>query len=141
MMRKEMDYNSFISMIENGYKFKIDLVNKKSFLKSRGKKSKWIEIKVNDLVNPTSWEVVEELYSIYKRSVPTREKLNGNNPYFKAIDIEDLNEVDIINGEQRNVAQAMLELYILKSSLNIDDDKWFWQSKKDKDLIVLKKWL
>ena len=140
-MRKEMDYNSFISMVENGYKFKIDLVNKKSFLKSRGKRSKWIEIKVNDLVNPTSWDVVEELYDIYKRSVPTREKLNGNNPYFKAIDIEDLNEVDIINGEQRNVAQAMLELYILKANLNIDDDKWFWQSKKDRDLIVLKKWL
>lgn len=140
-MQKEMNYNSFISMVENGYKFKIDLVNKKSFLKGKNKRSSWVEIKVSDLINPTSWDMVEELYNIYKRSIPTREKLNGNNPYFKAINVEDLNEVDILNGEQRNIAQAMLELYIMKSNLKIDDDKWFWQSKKDRDLIVLKKWL
>ena len=136
-----MDYNEFIDQVENGYRFKIDLVNKKSYLKGLGVHAKWKEVKVKDLTEPTSWETVEQLYIIYKKSVPTNVKLNGNHPYFKAVETSELNETDIFCGQQRNIAQAMLELYVMIAHLPIEDGKWFWQSKNDKDLVVKREWL
>ena len=136
----EMTYNDFIDCVENGSRYKIDLINKKSYLKEYGSK-KWKEVKVQELVNPTSWETVEELYAVYKKSIPTNVKLNGNYPYFKAVRNEELNDMDIFYGEQRNVAQAMLELYILIADLEIEGGKWFWQSEKDKDLVVKRTWI
>lgn len=135
-----LTYNEYIDAVENGNKFKINLLEKKAYLKKRNGKH-WKQIQIQDLVDPVSWEIVEELYSIYKRSVPANVKLNGNSPYFKAVPLDELNESDIACGEQRNIAQAMLELYILVADLEMEEGKWFWQSKKDKDLVVLRNWI
>ena len=136
-----MTYNEYIDAVENGSKFKINLVDKAAYLKKQGKNKKWKQVEIQKLIDPASWEVVEELYKIYKRSIPTNVKLNGNRPYFKAVPLDELNESDIVCGEQRNIAQAMLELYILIADLEMEEGKWFWQSRKDKDLVVLRKWI
>lgn len=140
-MQAVMTYNEYIDAVENGNKFKINLIDKIAYLKKQGKNKKWKRIQIENLINPVSWETVEELYRIYKRSIPTNVKLNGNRPYFKAVPVEELDETDIVCGEQRNIAQAMLELYILIADLEMEEGKWFWQSKEDKDLIVLKQWI
>lgn len=140
-MQAVMTYNEYIDAVENGNKFKINLIDKIAYLKKQGKNKKWKRIQIENLINPVSWETVEELYRIYKRSIPTNVKLNGNRPYFKAVPVEELDETDIVCGEQRNIAQAMLELYILIADLEMEEGKWFWQSKEDKDLVVLKQWI
>ena len=140
-MQAVITYNEYIDAVENGSKFKINLIDKTAYLKKQGRNKKWKQVEVQNLIDPVSWEVVEELYKIYKRSIPTNVKLNGNHPYFKAVPMDELDESDIICGEQRNIAQAMLELYILIADLEMEEGKWFWQSKKDKDLIVLRKWI
>lgn len=74
----------------------------------------------------------------------------NNRSLFKAAGDENLsNESLMCGGEYRNIAQCRLELtvliFILNKSLNPNDDifkgKWFWQSDKDKELVILKKWI
>lgn len=140
-MEFTMTYNEYIDAVENGCKFKINLIDKKAYLKRQGRNKRWKRVHIQNLIDPVSWNIVEKLYGIYKYSIPSQVKLNGNSPYFKAIPIYELKDSDIVCGEQRNIAQAMLELYILIADLKMDEGKWFWQSEKDNDLVVLKKWL
>lgn len=140
-MEFTMTYNEYIDAVENGCKFKINLIDKKAYLKRQGRNKRWKRVHIQNLIDPVSWDIVEKLYRIYKYSIPSQVKLNGNNPYFKATSIDELKDSDIVCGEQRNIAQAMLELYILIADLKMDEGKWFWQSEKDNDLVVLKKWL
>lgn len=140
-MNMEMTYNEYIDCVENGCRFKIDLIGRKSYLKEFGSRKKWKEVKVKNLTEPASWDMVEKLYEIYKKSVPTIHNLNGNHPYFKAVKNDELNDMDIFYGQQRNIAQAMLELYILIADLEIEEGKWFWQSEKDRDLVVSREWI
>lgn len=54
---------------------------------------------------------------------------------------------DMLFGVGRDIAQVELELYILcQIILGIGWDankmgKWFWQSNKDRDLVILKNWI
>ena len=54
----------------------------------------------------------------------------------------------MIYGENRELMQAQLEGFILCAILmnhlkweDLTDEKWFWQSANDKDLIILKQWI
>ena len=53
----------------------------------------------------------------------------------------------MLYGERRDKAQIELELYILCQILNGLEwhpetmGRWFWQSKTDKDLILLRQWV
>lgn len=92
--------------------------------------------------------VIEELYQEYKFSLPSEWSGNRRKSYFKALPVDQLTDRQMVIGERRDLAQAKLEGMILCAALAGDlkwDEqamgKWFWQSKTDPDLVVLRKWI
>lgn len=89
---------------------------------------------------------IESLYDKYRHSIPSEKDTHHPSKYFIALKEEDLSDDDMLYGEKRNLAQFRLECYILceilKGTLTkeIFGDKWFWQSAKHPDLILLKSW-
>ena len=91
---------------------------------------------------------VRELYISYKFSLPSERSDKKRKKYFKALPIEELTDEQLIYGARREVAQYMLEAFILCVILNGDfiwDDeihgKWFYQDKLEQDLVILKNWI
>lgn len=92
-------------------------------------------------------EIIDNLYCNYKYSLPSERSDSKRRKYFKALSINEMNDMQLIAGERREVAQARLEGFILCMILN-GKFKWienwgtfFWQSKKDPDLILLRGWI
>ena len=87
---------------------------------------------------------VERLYTFYKHSVPSERSESKSRQYFRALLERELSDEDMLYGKRRDPAQIELELYILcQVLLGIEWNeermgKWFWQSKEDKDLVILK---
>ena len=91
---------------------------------------------------------VRELYISYKFSLPSERSDKKRKKYFKALPIEELTDEQLIYGARREVAQYMLEAFILCAILNGDfiwDDeihgKWFYKDKIEQDLVILKNWI
>lgn len=88
---------------------------------------------------------VEKAYEIYKHSIPSERSESRGRTYFTALSERELSDSDMMYGVCREMAQAELEGFILCSILegvkwNESWGKWFWQSKKDKDLVLLREW-
>ena len=91
-------------------------------------------------------EKIEELYKNYKYSYPS-ERGEHYISYFMALPMEDMTDAEMVFGEEREIARAKLESYILGLMLsgfqwNSQEElkgKWFWQGN-DKDLIIFKSW-
>ena len=154
-------YKELLDAVDNGKKFKVDLVDKSLWINKRQiiKKGEIVndEDKGKDLIgrwdlalhfvelplDESPWKVVEVLYHEYKYSTPNKHR---NESYFKALPVEELTDADLAYGYDREFAQAMLEGYILLASLKgwiqfENENHWFWQSSSDKDLIILKEWI
>lgn len=91
---------------------------------------------------------VRELYIAYKFSLPSERSDKKRKKYFKALHIEELTDEQLIYGERREIAQYMLEAFILCAILNGDfiwndeiHGKWFYQDKLEQDLVILKNWI
>lgn len=90
---------------------------------------------------------VEELYYRYKHSVPSERSEGKSRRYFTALPERELDDQAMLYGERRDKAQIELELFILCQILNGFEwmpetmGKWFWQSKTDKDLVILRQWV
>ena len=91
---------------------------------------------------------VRELYITYKFSLPSERSDKKRRKYFKALPIDELTDEQLIYGTRREIAQYMLEAFILCAIINGDfvwDDethgKWFYQDKIEQDLVILKKWI
>lgn len=91
---------------------------------------------------------VERYYWQYLHSVPSARSEAKRKRYFRALPEHGLTENDMLYGENRELSQLRLELYlliaILNNNLKWDDfakDKWFWQSQKHPSLIILKQWI
>ena len=91
---------------------------------------------------------LRELYIAYKFSLPSERSDKKRKKYFKALPIDELTDEQLIYGARREVAQYMLEAFILCAIINGDfvwDDeihgKWFFQDKSEQDLVILKKWI
>jgi hypothetical protein len=90
---------------------------------------------------------VEGLYHRYKHSVPSERSESKGRRYFTALPEKSLSDEAMLYGERRDKAQIELELYVLCRILSgwIWDaetmGKWFWQSRKDKDLVILRSWV
>ena len=99
--------------------------------------------------NPrTMLDKVRELYITYKLSLPSERSDKKRKKYFKALPIDELTDEQLIYGVRREVAQYMLEAFILCAILNGDfvwydkiHGKWFYQDKIEKDLVILKTWI
>lgn len=93
-------------------------------------------------------DVIDNLYCNYKYSLPSERSDSKRRTYFKALSVDELTDMQMATGERREVAQARLEGFILCMILNgkfqWDEEKlgkWFYQSKIDPDLIILRDWV
>ena len=91
---------------------------------------------------------VRELYVAYKFSLPSERSDKKHRKYFKAMRIDELTDEQLINGERREVAQYLLEAFILCAIINGDfvwndeiHGKWFYKDKFEQDLVILKNWI
>ena len=96
----------------------------------------------------TALAKVEEAYAAYERSVPEHSSRDVSR-WFHACDDDELTGQEWIEGESRPVARCRLELtmlaYILNRSLTKQgarmQGKWFWQSERYPQLVILTEWL
>ena len=92
---------------------------------------------------------VEQLYKRYKYSLPSERSDNKRRHYFKALHMEEITDEQLIVAERREVSQAALEGFVLcmivGGQLVWDEEimqgKWFWQSKNDSNLVLLRSWV
>lgn len=90
---------------------------------------------------------VEELYLRYKHSIPSERSESTSRHYFMALTEKELSDDDMLYGERRDKTQIALELFILcqlLSGFKWNPEKfgsWFWQSKEDKELVILRQWV
>lgn len=106
--------------------------------------------KSQELIKPVTEDIlqqIEELYIMYKYSRPTEKSETSRRKYFKALPMTELADEYLIYADDRSVRQAILEGFILCHVLNgtftwkESYGKWFWQSERDKDLVILKEWI
>ncbi len=143
-------YEEAIQAVENGANFKVDFRSRS--LKLNGK---YIiqdgqyegELGVSCYNGDEFFTKVEELYHRYKHSVPSVRSESKSRRYFIALSEKNLEDAAMFYGERRDKAQIELELYILCQILYglvwdaITMGKWFWQSKNDKGLVILRNWV
>lgn len=144
-------YQETIQAVRNGVKFKVDFrsrtlkLNGKYIIKD-GKFEGELGIELSSNTNEFLSRV-EELYYRYKHSIPSERSESKSHRYFVALPERSLSDEDMLYGERRDKAQIELELYILCQILNgfkwnpEEMGKWFWQSKEDKDLVILRNWI
>ena len=77
-------------------------------------------------------DTIRELYILYKYSLPSERSDTKRKKYFKALPIEELTDEQLIYGARREVAQYMLEAFILCAIISGDfvwneeiHGKWF----------------
>ncbi len=143
-------YHKAIQAVEDGAKFRVDFTSRS--LKINGKYI--IEdgnyeggLGVESCSSDEFFSNVEMLYHNYRHSVPSERSESKSRHYFRALPEKELTDEAMMFGERREKAQIELELYILCQIINGFQwnsetmGKWFWQSKTDKDLVILKSWV
>ena len=144
-------YEELLSRVEQGEKFSINLEKRnmkvgKDWLIKNGKCETgrilygYTPVQILDLIE--SW------YEDYKYSCPSERSDSKRKGYFKALSIDELSDDEMVYGEPREYAQAKLEGFILcmilMDLLKWDEEtmgKWFWQSKKEPSLVILRQWI
>lgn len=92
-------------------------------------------------------KTIEDMYFKYKYSLPSERNDGKRKRYFKAAKMEEIPDAMLWNSDYREREQAKLEGFILCSILSgkfkwtEDMGKWFYQSKNDPDLVILKSWI
>ena len=148
-------YFEFIERVEDGETFYVDFEKRtmkvgNDFLIKNGEYDKSRELLGIDIYPSIHvvLHMIRELYAGYKYSLPSERSENKRKKYFKALPIEELTDEQLIRAERREYRQAVLEGFvlctILTGQLYWDEEKmgkWFWESRSDKDLIILRKWI
>ena len=142
-------YEILLERASNGESFSIDFkkknlkIGRKYYIKDGEWDNDLSLTEQTELLN-NPLEQIEELFQTYKYSVPC-EKTEYKKSYFKAKKYDELTDYQMIYNENRLLAQAKLEGYVLMLILSgafiwtEDMGKWYWQGK-DRDLILLKEW-
>lgn len=143
-------FQTAIQSVEEGANFKVDyqtrslIVNGKYIIRNSEYEGQ-LGVNINSGIE--FFEKIEELYSRYKHSVPSERSESKVRQYFTALPEKKLTDDDMLYGERRDKTQIELELYLLCQILNGFEwdtetmGKWFWQSQKDKDLVILRSWV
>lgn len=147
-------YEEMIERVSNGERFNVDFEKQNikvgnTYLMKAGEydkeKYKLTAIYLNNL--DVILECIADLYEHYKYSTPSERSERKRRKYFKALPMEELADEQLIAGATREVAQALLEGFILchiiSGELYWDEEKmgkWFYQGN-DPDLIILRKWV
>lgn len=147
-------YEELIKRVEDGESFYINFKNRalkigKEFLVADGLYDGDRVLYLDcDLEMSEVLSYIETLYESYKYSLPSERSDNRRRQYFKALSVDKLTDKQMATGERREVARARLEGFILCMIVNglfvwneEEMGKWFWQSKSDPDLVVLRNWI
>lgn len=144
-------YSELMQRVDNGESFSIDFEKQnmkvgKTFLVKNGEYDQ-----SRQLIGKTSMEniisIIEELYHNYKYSLPSERSDKKRRKYFKALGVDELTDRQLMTAVRREGAQARLEGFLLCTVLSgqftwtNDMPSWFWQSKNDPDLVILRKWI
>lgn len=142
-------YEQTLAKVESGARFRVNFQNRSlkvdgKYVIKEGKYDGELGVELTD----SPLEQITQLYTRYQHSLPSERSENRRKCYFKAIPEHLLNDDDMLYGQSREYAQIALELYvlgvILNGSLKWDDfakGLWFWQSRENKDLILLREWI
>lgn len=84
-------------------------------------------------------EEIEAAYAAYKHSIPS-EKTMHRTSRFKALPESELTDDDMLYGVPREQAEKDLENALKGFVMPEDAGTYFWQSEKDRDLVVLRSW-
>ena len=143
----------FIERVDNGESFYVDFQNRtikvgKDYLVHNGEYDAEQSLGFGYMPLEVMLGTIEELYNNYKYSLPSERSESRRKRYFKALKMEELDDLHLFNPIRREGAQARLEGFILCMILNgsfVWDEKqlgkWFWQSKKYPNLIILRDWI
>lgn len=89
---------------------------------------------------------LRELYTKYYYSLPTEKWMSKRNHMFKAKPLNEMTDIEMMSGTNRDNAERELEQYFKESvkngTLTWDDSwgSWFYQDKEIPTLILLKAW-
>lgn len=138
-------------MSQSPYNIKVDIVNKNLTIDNikvieKGGVKNGYELNTSKQSLISTLNEIEWHYKWYKYSIPSKK---SDSKLFKALTIEEIPMDMLIKARSRNETRAWLEYYILESILNgnlywddaIMGGKWYWKSKNDPDLVILKEWL
>ena len=144
-------FHELMNRVDSGETFRVD------FEKRNLKVGKQFLIKSGELCGDMQldfgWSedkilpIIEELYDSYKHSLPSERSDKKRKKYFKALPIDKLTDSQLMMACRREGAQARLEGFILCAILSgkfkwaEDMGKWFWQSKRDPDLVIMRSWV
>lgn len=149
-------YYELIRRVETGEQFNIDFENKsmkvgKQYLIKNGAFDKSrVLMAMDSSINGLDDVIrhIEKIYPFYKFSLPSERSDNKRKKYFKVLSIDELTDEQLMFAGRREVEQARLEGFVLCAILSgkfqWDEKKlgkWFWQSKVDSDLVILKNWV
>lgn len=143
-------YQEAVRAVEDGARFKVDFQTRS--LKIDGKyvirDGSYVGVLgVPHCSEEEFFSKVEELYHRYKHSIPSERSESTSRRYFTALPERELSDDDMLYGERRDKSQIELELFILCQLLggfkwNPEKfGRWFWQSKEDKELVILREWV
>lgn len=145
-------FNELMQRVDDGESFHIDFEKRnmkigKQFVIKDGKYDETKELGSKFTMDHIL-HVIEDLYKQYKYSLPSERSDNKRKKYFKALPVKQLTDKQLMTAVRREGAQARLEGFILCMILNesfVWDEnamgKWFWQSKNDPDLVILRSWI
>ena len=147
-------YLELIERVSNGESFHIDFEKRnlrvsKDYLIKDGEFDTGKELISGSYDIKTILSIIEELYKVYKYSLPSERSDNKRRKYFKALPIEEITDEQLMVAERRECSQAALEGFVLcmivSGQLVWDEDvmqgKWFYESQEDPDLVLLKNWI
>lgn len=146
-------YEELVQRVSDGESFYINFKNRamkigKKFIIADGvydTERKPIECSCDDMQEMLN--KIEKLYECYKYSLPSERSDNKRRKYFKALSIEEIPDDKLMTAERREVARAKLEGFILcvvlsgKFKWAKEMGSWFWVSKSDPDLVILRQFI
>lgn len=147
-------YEELVQRVSSGEAFRIDFekqtmkIGKQKLVKN-GEYDEDRTLMTKELLETSDvLSFIEELYAVYKYSLPSERADSKRRKYFKALSMNEITDEQLFVAKNREVAQAKLEGFILCSILEghfmwdeEEHGKWFYQSKNDPDLVILRKWI
>ena len=147
-------YLELLERVSNGESFHVDFAKRNlkvgnEYLIKRGEFDESKELVSGPYDIQTTLIMIEELYKNYKYSLPSERSDNKRRKYFKALPMEEIADEQLMTAERREFSQAVLEGFVLcmivSGQLVWDEEimqgKWFYQSKSDPDLVLLRTWV
>ena len=146
----ECIYEMAVSSVINGLSFNVDFHHRSckidgKYIIKNGEYDGYLGVEPCDELQCLS--TIEHLYHLYKNSVPSERSESRSRKYFYAVPECEMSDDDMMFGERRDKAQIELELYLLCQIIlgfkwnHETMGTWFWQSKSDKNLVILREWI